>query len=216
MLSALLFDLDGTLADTDPIHFLSWQEALRRYSLEIDRAFYNLRISGKHNPQIVKDILPQLTETEGTQLTDDKESHFRKLVADIAEPLPGLSEFLTWAKSQNLPLGLVTNAPKMNADFMLSVLDLKDTFSVVILGEDLAKAKPDPLPYQIALEKLGIGSDEAIAFEDSPSGILSAVSAGILTVGVLSTHPKESLLEAGAKWVIQDFMDSELEKLGYR
>lgn len=213
MLSALLFDLDGTLADTNPIHFSSWQEILKRYGLEIEQDFYDYHISGKHNPQIIKDILPQLSLDEGIQLADEKESYFRELSRNLMEPLPGLVDFLTWAKAQNLQLALVTNAPKANADFMLNALGFSDTFSVVVLGEESPKAKPDPIPYQITLEKLGISKEKAIAFEDSPSGIISAVGAGILTVGVLSTHPIEELLKAGAKWIIQDFTDSKLKQI---
>ncbi|PSF37510.1 hydrolase [Aphanothece hegewaldii CCALA 016] len=215
MLSALLFDLDGTLADTNPIHFSSWQEILQRYGLEIDQDFYDYHISGKHNPQIIKDILPQLSPDEAIKLADEKESYFRELATNLMKPLPGLVEYLDWAKNQNLQLALVTNAPKANADFMLNALGLSDTFSVVVLGEELPKAKPDPIPYQITLEKLGIAKENAIAFEDSPSGIKSAVGAGILTIGVLSTHPAEDLLKAGAKWLIQDFTDFKLKQLVY-
>lgn len=213
MLSSLLFDLDGTLADTNPIHFLSWQKILKRYGLEIDQNFYDHHISGKHNPRIIKEIFPDMSSEAGIQLADEKESLFRDLAVDFMKPLPGLIEYLDWAKSQNLQLALVTNAPKANTDFMLNALGLSDTFSVVVLGEELPKAKPDPIPYQITLEKLGIKPKDTIAFEDSPSGILSAVGANILTVGVLSTHPKEDLLKAGAKWLIEDFTDERLKQI---
>ena len=68
MLSALLFDLDGTLADTNPIHFLSWQKILKRYGLEIEQDFYEDHISGKHNPQIIRDIFPDMASEAGIQL----------------------------------------------------------------------------------------------------------------------------------------------------
>lgn len=215
MLSALLFDLDGTLADTNPIHFLSWQKILKRYGLEIEQDFYEDHISGKHNPQIIRDIFPDMASEAGIQLADEKESLFRELATNLMKPLPGLVDFLNWATTQNLQLALVTNAPKANVDFMLNALELSNTFPVVVLGEELPKAKPDPIPYQITLDKLGINAEEAIAFEDSPSGIISAVGANILTVGVLSTHPTEDLLNAGAKWLIEDFTDSKLKQILY-
>ncbi|ELR99246.1 HAD family phosphatase, partial [Gloeocapsa sp. PCC 73106] len=205
----------GTLAYTDAMHFLSWRENLERYNLDIDLEFFNQYISGKSNPQIVTSILPNLSSEEGKQLIEQKEADYRKFIADKIEPLPGLKEFLTWAQSLNIQLGLVTNAPRENANLVISALDLSDTFAVIILGEDLPFSKPDPLPYQKALSELGVSNSEAIAFEDSPSGILSAVSAGITTVGVLSGHPSSTLTEVGAKWVIQDFRDSSLERLGY-
>lgn len=215
MLSAILFDLDGTLVNTDPVHFFSWQKNLVPYNLEIDQEFFNHYISGKHNPDIVKSILPQLSSAEAEQLIQQKETDFRNLIVDKIQPQPGLSEFLTWANSLNLKLGLVTNAPRLNAELMISALGLQDTFAVIVIGEDLPLTKPDPLPYKEALAKLGVSKEEAIVFEDSPSGILSAVRAGITTIAVLSGHPADQLMELGAEWVIKDFQDSALKRLGY-
>lgn len=76
MLSAILFDLDGTLANTDPLHFLTWKEILTQFDLFIDEEFYNQRISGRVNEVIIKDILPQLSEKEGLELAEKKKLNF--------------------------------------------------------------------------------------------------------------------------------------------
>lgn len=209
ILAATFFDLDGTLANTDPIHFLTWQELLRNYDLEIDEAFYKSRISGRLNPVIVQDILPHLTLSEGKQVADEKEAHFRRLATEL-QSLPGLSDVLAWTETCRLQRALVTNAPRENAEFMLEVLGLIQTFPLVILAEDAPAGKPDPAPYLLALKRLGVKPDEALAFEDSPSGIRSAVAAGIYTIGVASTHPPQNLYDAGATMVISDFTDSQL------
>lgn len=209
MLSAILFDLDGTLANTDPLHFLTWKEVLTDFGLFIDHEFYNKRISGKVNEVIIKDILPQLSEFEAIQLAEDKEAHFRDLAQGL-EPMTGLMSLLEWGESRQLKLAVVTNAPRKNAEFMIEILGLKRVFSTVILAEEAPKGKPDPAPYQLALNRLGVSASEAIAFEDSPSGIRSAVGAGIFTIGVNSTHDPNHLLAAGARWVIKDFTDAQL------
>ncbi len=209
MLSAILFDLDGTLVNTDPFHFRAWQETLRNYDLEIDTAFYQTRISGRLNPVIVRDLLPHLSPEEGEQLADNKEARFREL-APLLQPLAGLDRLLFWIKKQGLKIALVTNAPRKNVDFMLSVLKLKETFPTVILAEDLKAGKPDPAPYQFALELLNVHPEDAIAFEDSPSGIRSSVGAGIFTIGIASTHDPLVLEKAGANKVIVDFTDEFL------
>lgn len=216
MLSTLLFDLDGTLAHTDSVHFLSWQKVLQTHNLNIDLDFFNQYISGKHNPEIVKTILPQLSPEESQKIITEKEADYRNLIADQIEPLPGLHEFLDWAKSVNFKLGLVTNAPRLNVNLLINALGLNDTFEVMVIGEDLPLTKPHPLPYQIALEKLGATNLEAIVFEDSPAGVLSAIGAGITTVGVLSSHSSDTLIELGVNWVIKDFQDVNLERLGYK
>jgi HAD superfamily hydrolase (TIGR01509 family) len=214
MLQALLFDLDGTMANTDPIHFGTWRDRLQAYGFDIDRVFYEQRFSGRTNAAIVQDLLPHLTEEEGRQLSWEKEAEFRRRAIGELQPMPGLLDLLAWSQAQGLRQAVVTNAPAENATFMLDVLRLTDHFATVVLAEQLERSKPDPLAYQVGLERLGVDAKAAIAFEDSPSGIRSAVGAGILTVGIASTHPPAELYAVGATLVVQDFSDRALADLG--
>ena len=208
MLKALLFDLDGTLTETDTLHYAIWHKMLKPYQLEIDRAFYQKKISGRLNSDIVQDLLPQLAPDQQAAFIEQKEAAFRAEAA--LSPLAGLIPFLEWANQQHLHRAVVSNAPRENAEFMLNALKLKSVFSTVILGDDLPMGKPHPLPYQEALRQLQISAAEAIAFEDSPSGIQSAVAAEIKVVGVASTHTPQGLRAEGATIVIQDFADPRL------
>jgi HAD superfamily hydrolase (TIGR01509 family) len=210
MLTALLFDLDGTLTNTDPIHFQTWTEILQDYGLEIDRPFYEKNFSGRTNAAILKELLPHLTELEGQQLGDRKEAAFRQRATAELQPIAGLAEILAWANEQRLKQAVVTNAPPENAEFMLQVLGLREQFETVVLAETLERAKPDPLAYQVGVERLDVTASCAIAFEDSPSGIRSAVGAGILTIGIASTHLPEELYAVGATLVVADFSDRTL------
>ncbi|MGI0488155.1 HAD family hydrolase [Pantanalinema rosaneae CENA516] len=213
MLTALLFDLDGTLADTDPIHFQTWQAVLQEYGLEIDRPFYQANFSGRLNAAIIQDLLPHLSPAAGEALGLYKEAEFRRRATQGLQRLPGLTELITWANDRALNQAVVTNAPIANAKFMLQVLGLVEQFPTVILGEELERGKPDPMPYQVALEQLGVTAATALAFEDSPSGIRSAVGAGITTVGIATTHSPQELYEIGATLVIPDFADPRLMEL---
>jgi HAD superfamily hydrolase (TIGR01509 family) len=212
MLAAILFDLDGTLANTDPLHFQTWQQVLQDYDMDIDRPFYDAHISGRLNPVIVQDLLPQLSLLEGQQLADRKEALFREIALSLT-PLAGLLDLLGWIDERRLKKAVVTNAPRENVNFVLEVLKLMDTFDAVVLAEEVTAGKPDPAPYQLVLNQLGICAQEAIAFEDSPSGIKSAVAAGIYTVGIASTHDPNHLSEAGAAMVIADFSEKKLWQL---
>jgi len=204
MLQALLFDLDGTLADTDPLHLLAWREVLRPYGLKVDPAFYRERISGRLNPEIVRDLLG-LEGEEARRLIAAKEARFRELAQDL-EPTPGLLPLLERIKEKGLTWGVVTNAPKENARHVLKALGL--TPPLLVLAEEVGRGKPDPLPYRVALERLGVAPEEALAFEDSPSGVRSAVEAGIRTYGLLTGHGAEALLKAGAAGVLRDFREA--------
>jgi len=210
MLSALLFDLDGTMADTDPIHYQVWQAVMREFGREIDPPFYRAHFSGRLNGEIIADLLPWLTLEESDRLGQRKEAMFRDRAAAQIQPMPGLIDLLDWSDQHHLKRAVVTNAPRENAEFMLQMLGVRGRFSTVVLGEELPEGKPAPLPYQTAAAALAVLPTQAIAFEDSHSGVRSAVSAGIYTIAVASTHPPADLVTWGASLVIDDFTDAQL------
>ncbi|MDZ8241346.1 MAG: HAD-IA family hydrolase [Nostoc sp. ChiQUE01a] len=209
MLAAILFDLDGTIVNSDPIHYRAWKEMLLNFGIEIDETFYKSKISGRLNPEIVQDILPQLSLAEREKFADEKEALFRRLASNL-EPLSGFSELLAWTDTHQLKRALVTNAPRLNAEYMLEVLGIKEAFHTIVLADDCIAGKPDPAPYQVALNKLEIQAEEAIALEDSPSGIRAAIGANIRTIGIASTHNPQLLREIGAFMAIPDFTDLQL------
>lgn len=208
-LAALLFDLDGTLAHTDPLHFLAWQQALAEHGVEVDEASYARRVSGRHNPSIIADLLPHLTRDEGHAFASAKEARFRA-AADRLEPLPGVHAVLRAARGAGLATALVTNAPRDNTVFMLRALGLEHAFDEIGLGEDAAAPKPDPAPYLEMLRRLDVPAERALAFEDSPSGVTSARGAGLPVVGLATTQRAGTLTELGASLVVDDFLDARL------
>ena len=212
MYRAMLLDLDGTLAETDSLHLPTWVDVLRPHGIEVDEEFYRDNISGRSNSKVVEDLLPDLSNKDGRDLTDAKEASFRERAHEL-EPLPGLLDFMEEAQRRGLSLALVTNAPEENVEAVLFALELGEFFDAVVVSDEVGPVKPDPAPYRAALEKLGVAPGEALAFEDSTSGIASAVGAGIPTVGIASTQAPETLAEAGAFVVAEDFADPELRTL---
>jgi HAD superfamily hydrolase (TIGR01509 family) len=210
MLKAVLFDLDGTLANTDPIHLEIWRNLLLPFGYQVDEPLYQKAISGRLNANIVRDLLPELYPHREAEFSQHKEALFRQLAANQLRPTPGLMPLLDWLATEQIATAVVTNAPRDNALFMLKTLGLAERFPVVVIADDLPKAKPDPLPYQTALRLLQVAATEAVAFEDSTTGVKSAVGAGIFTIGVTSTHAAETLLAAGADLAVPDFNASAL------
>ena len=197
MYRALLFDLDGTLADTDSVHLPTWVDVLEPYGVEVDEAFYKESISGRTTGEIIRALLPDLTDEENRSVGDAKEASFRERASDL-EPLPGLVEFVERGREMGMWIALVTNAPEQNVETILLALKLRDFFDVVVLADEVEAVKPDPAPYRAALEKISVPAEVALAFEDSVSGISSSVAAGIPTVGIASSQDPEKLLGAGA------------------
>ncbi|AZC38829.1 MULTISPECIES: HAD family hydrolase [Pseudomonas] len=210
MLNALLFDLDGTLTDTDQLHLLALQQLL----LEEDgRVFtqeeFEAHVSGQANANMCRYLFPQRSVAEHEAFADRKEARFRQLSPQLT-PMPGLLRLLDFARERGIGMCVVTNAPRANAEHMLDVLGLGDRFGTVLVAEELPRAKPDPLPYLTGLECLGASAEAGIAFEDSIPGLTAAVGAGIFTVGLATSQSPEALLAAGAHLVVEDFNDPQL------
>jgi len=213
MLKAVIFDLDGTLTDSDKVHFQVFQDYFARHDIELDKTLYKEKVSGRQNAAILADFLPDLPKAEAEAFSDRKEATFREIAKGQITPLPGLLALLEQLKKQGLAIAVVTNAPSENAAFMLEELNLSQAFDPIVIAEELPRGKPDPLPYQTALDRLNITAPEALAFEDSPSGIRSAVSAGIQTIGMATTHRPAELLALGVDRAIADFTDPYIQTL---
>lgn len=209
--SALLFDLDGTLLDSDPLHLEVFADLMAPYRIEVDAAFYQGRVHGRLNV----DVFAELTPDEDARAMDRlKERMFRDLLA--TRPLPpaaGLVRLLDRADAAGLPYGVATNAPRENAEAMLHAIGLRARFGVVVTVDDCARGKPAPDPFLLAAQQLGADPARSLAFEDSPSGLAAARAAGCTVIGLPTTLPPDALRRAGAHHVIRDFNDSALEPL---
>jgi HAD superfamily hydrolase (TIGR01509 family) len=204
MLKALLFDLDGTLSDTDPVHLEAMKSSFASEGVELSEDDFRNYISGHSNADIFARYFPHMPLTQQRDFANAKEAEFRRLATALA-PTPGLDALLEWAEDRNLKVGLVTNAPSLNVDHMLGALNLTSRFDTIVYGELLPRAKPDPLPYLEALSRLNCQAFEAMAFEDSVPGIVAAKRACLYTAGLSSPRQADSLLGVGSDIIIADF-----------
>ncbi|ABE34207.1 HAD hydrolase, IA, variant 3 family protein [Paraburkholderia xenovorans LB400] len=200
----LLFDLDGTLVNTDEFHFAAYQTLLADFGRSITPEIYRTRIMGAPNDAIMRELFPNEPENRHRQLADRKEELFRSAVKHL-EPTRGAIDVFDWAARNDVGVAIVTNAPRQNAELMLNGLGLTECVDLLVIGDELARGKPDPLPYLTGLERLGGTARQAVAFEDSLSGIRSATGAGIYTLGISTGLPPGALRGAGAADVIDDF-----------
>ncbi len=206
---ALLFDLDGTMVDTDQLHIAAWNTVLARDGRQISAALYRTSVMGFAADAVTAALFPDRSAAQRAAMAEAKEAAFRSRVGNLI-PTAGLAAVLEWADALALPMAVVTNAPRDNALLLLRGLGWAARFPVLIIGEELTRGKPDPLPYLTAMQQLGVAAGQALAFEDSLSGVRAAVTAGVETIGLTTALTHDALRGAGATTSVQDFTDPAL------
>ncbi|WXF85954.1 HAD-IA family hydrolase [Pseudomonas syringae pv. atrofaciens] len=203
-LCALLFDLDGTLIDTDELHLNAYNQLLARWGRSMDIGYYKAHVMGFPDDMIFGGLFPDTPTEQYASMAAEKEAMFRAQLVETI-PVAGALRILDHAQETGLRTAVVTNAPRENAMAMLTGLGIPDRFETIVIGGELARGKPHPMPYLTALELLGVTADQALAFEDSLAGVQSASAAGIHTFGMLSGLDEGQLRAAGARDIIRDF-----------
>ena len=203
---ALIFDLDGVIVNSMPVHERAWRQYLG--SVGIDAGDIPTRMHGRRNDEIVRDFVGDEADLDTIVAHGAaKERLFRDLLrADLRQHLvPGIEEWLEHISGA--PIALATNAERANIDFVLDgVAGLRRYFDVIVDGSQVARPKPAPDVYLRAAELLNIPPRNCVVFEDSPVGVAAARTAGMRVVGVL-THSSLS----GVLFSVTNFLDPELD-----
>lgn len=210
---ALLFDIDGTLADTDALHVQAFNHVFGPRGHVFDRERASKELMGFSTASISERFLPDEPPERQAAIMAEKETVFRRLVSGKIQPVPGLMTLLARADRAAIPTVAVTNAPRLNAEMLLAGLGITQRFKAVVIGDELPHGKPHPLPYLEGLRAANAAPDRSVAFEDSRSGIKSACAAGITTIGIRTSLSHADLVEAGSRLTASTFEDPELMKL---
>lgn len=205
---AVIFDMDGTMINNTRHHIRAWQEFLKRHGIVLSDEEYRQKIAGKKNDDIVKILFGEhVSPEEAKRLGDEKESIYRELYAPDIKEVQGLKVLVEELQHRSVRLAIATTANSANRDFALDSLNLQGQFEIILGEEHVKNGKPDPEIYLSTAKKLGVEPRECLVFEDSPSGVEAAKTAGMTVVGLLTMHSPGELTRAD--YLIHDF--SELE-----
>jgi beta-phosphoglucomutase len=202
----LIFDMDGVIVDSNPVHRQAWAAFNRRFGLETTEEMLR-RMYGKRNDQIVRDFFGEgLTPEEVARRGAAKEQLYRDMVKDRIEEIlvPGVRQFLE--RHRDVPKALATNGEEANVDFLLDRAGLRPYFRAVVNGQQVRHPKPHPEIYQRAAGLLGADPANCIVFEDSDSGVEAARAAGMRIVLLCTTHGNLP----GASLSVDNFLSREL------
>jgi len=220
MLNAVIFDFDGIIVDTEPLHYQAFQEILEPLGLGYSWQEYQERYMGFDDRDAFREAFSaggrSLSDQELKERIEEKAQAFLTIVSVGVAPYPGVVELIR-SISGNLPLGLCSGALRSDIDPILIQLGLTNAFDALVTAEEVAASKPDPESYRLTLQRLQeifpgqIDPAASIAIEDTPAGIASATGAGLKVLAVTNSYPGARL--TGACRVVDSLAGINLEAL---
>jgi HAD superfamily hydrolase (TIGR01509 family) len=209
---AFMFDLDGVIVNSNPVHSACWREYLRGFGAAVPDDF-DQRMYGRRNDEIVRLVFGDgLEDAEVLRRGAEKEALFRTRIGPVLDEhlVPGVGAFLD--RHRDVPKAVATNGERANLQFVLNQGGLARYFQATLNGEQVSRPKPDPEIYLRTADLLAVPPRNCIVFEDSNAGVEAALAAGTRVVGLTTTHPELP----GTHLTIRDFTDPDLEPWLFR
>jgi HAD superfamily hydrolase (TIGR01509 family) len=217
-MTALIFDLDGTLVDTVYAHVFTWQRALAEAGMPVDGWRIHRRIGmsgGLFTRAVARELGREITSAEADSLQRRHEELFQEVLPE-RRLLPGARELMEYLRSSGIPHGIATSGRRPEINASLSALGVGNETIVVERG-DVQRAKPAPDLFLNCQQRLGVSVDECYVIGDAVWDLLAARRARMLSIGLLSGgYGDDELMRAGAFRVYRDpaELHSSLDELG--
>lgn len=182
--SAVLFDIDGTLVDSNYLHVHAWLRAFADEALPVE-AWRVHRCIGMDGTSLIHDLSPDVSDAVGQRLKHLHSRYYHQAAA-LLRPLPGARELLHKVADLGLQVVLATSAPEDELELTRGVLDCDDVVSAVTMSGDVDTAKPDPDIIKVALDKAGVGPEQAVFVGDAIWDAQACARAGVTAIGLLT------------------------------
>jgi beta-phosphoglucomutase len=203
---AFLFDMDGVIVDSNPVHKIALLEFCRKHGYDLNEDQLREKIYGRTNKDWIPAVFGDIPRARVKQYADEKEALFRDLYAATIRPVDGLIDFLRRIQKK-FPVAIATSAPRENVDFTLAGTGTGHFFDVILDESFVEKGKPDPEIYLKTAAAVGFPPGRCVVFEDSLSGVSAGKAAGCKVVALTTTHTTAEL--ADADLVIENFVGLE-------
>ena len=207
----IIFDMDGVLADTGPIHFESWVKLSEEIGVNFTREIFE-QTFGQTSPEIVRKLVgPEPSQDQVEKWANLKEKYYRQMVADKLELLAGVLDLLKILKKEGFKMTVGSSGPPENVDLLLKTLNIKSFFDAIITAEDVERGKPEPDVFLIAARQSSVKPQNCLVIEDAPVGIQAAKNAGMICIALTTTHKKDELIEADL--VLEDLSSLSMQQI---
>jgi len=195
-LEAVVWDMDGVIADTARYHFQAWQEIFQERGIDFTKEVFK-RYFGRRNDTIIRDnIGREISSEEVYAIADEKEERYRRLMAHDIKSLPGAIELLGLLGESGVKMAVASSAPLENIELITRSLGIYNCFQAIVWGGEVAESKPSPQGFLLAAEKLGVEPRNCLVAEDAVAGVAAAKRGGMKCLAVTTSHPEASLKEA--------------------
>ena len=211
-LQAVVFDMDGVIIDSHPLHRVAWRQFLGNLGKDVDDVTLDFVLDGRTRKDILFHFLGPLTDEQLEEHGHHKDELLSNL-DDEVQPIPGVVEFLDGLSEAGIAMALATSASRGRALGTLKELGLAQYFQAIVTADEVVAGKPDPHIYSLAAERLRVAPGNLLAVEDAVSGVRSALAAGMRCAGIAKAARAELLLAAGANPVVPDFRGLSFEQL---
>jgi beta-phosphoglucomutase len=194
-LRAACFDFDGVIVDSEPLHYQAERSALADRGITFELSDKTRFVGGTVRGTAER-ICAHYRIDDVDAFHDERQAAFEKLVETALQLIPGARAALGRLKRSKIPLALVSSGERSYIETALAKHGLKDIFEITVTQQDVVNHKPDPEPYRLAAERLGVAGGECMAVEDSPTGVAAAKSAGLYCIAVPSQATADADLSA--------------------
>ena len=195
-LEAVIWDMDGVIADTALYHFRAWQDVFRKREVAYTEEDFK-RNFGRRNDTIIRNIMGgNLSGGEVETIAGEKEENYRRRVAQNIKPLPGAIELIGALREYGVKMAIASSAPMENIQLVTRGLGINNYFQVIVSGRQVSEGKPSPQGFLLAAKELEVTPENCVVIEDAIDGVSGAKRAGMRCLAVTSNHTKQSLMEA--------------------
>jgi beta-phosphoglucomutase family hydrolase len=194
-LEAVLWDMDGVIADTADFHYNAWREVLKEYGVEFSKADF-MQLFGQRHDAIIKFGLGKLSPEDVAKISEKKQAIYRRNVTKSIIPLPGAIALIKSLNQHGIKTAIASSAVPANIDVIIQGLGIEKNFQAIAHGSEVAEGKPSPLIFQLAAKKLGVKPGNCVVIEDAIAGVAAAKRAGMKCVAVTNSHPAKKLENA--------------------
>ncbi|MBN1621206.1 MAG: beta-phosphoglucomutase family hydrolase [Endomicrobiales bacterium] len=210
MLKACIFDLDGVIVDTVPLHFKAWKRMFNEYGKKFEFEDYKEKVDGIPRMKGARAILTDISDEELEKASQKKQGYYLESLDSSEIPIFQTTlKLIDEIKKDGLKLAVVSSSK--NCPYILDKIGLTPIVDVIISGLDLKKGKPDPEIFLSAAERLGVKPSESIVFEDALLGVEAAKNGNIFCIGIDRHNDPDTLKKAD--YIVKDLGELNLAKI---